>query len=81
VAVPGLSLHAQQNSQVLGRWIVCLAQQRHCLIVVISLRMLPKPSAADRVRGSDTCVDAQRHVHIGDLSLLLCLICDQAGGV
>jgi len=70
-AVLGLLLHVQQTTQLLAGLPVDLSQQGDGGSVVLSLRVNAEPFAAGDVRGGDAGVDAQGHVGVADVGILL----------
>ena len=66
---------------MLGRPAVCLTQQGYRFIVILALRVMPEPGAADNVCGGDPGVNAQHDEYVGVPRSPACLICNQIRGV
>jgi hypothetical protein len=83
-AVAGPGLHRQQRGERRnqGGSIGSHPLQQRCgLSVIISLRMFAEHGAADRIRGSDAGVHAERHEGIADLSGVFRELLDRVCGV
>lgn len=71
LAVASEGLHPQQSGEILSQGLVDFREQRYCLVVVVTLRVLAQASAAERIGRRDSGVHAVRDVRIGEVVLVL----------